>query len=116
MFGEHLQIASAKAIQCGAALTRVMPNIGGPREAKRARWGVARKAVGREVGAQLTLDTMVSLMLQSERICTCGPAPWADLAVHVESGSNLLVPPQVGAASRSAKRACGRGWEFRANG
>ena len=34
-FGEHLQIATAKAIQCGAALTRLMPNIGGPREAKR---------------------------------------------------------------------------------
>ena len=35
IFGEHLQIATAKAIQCGAALTRLMPNIGGPREAKR---------------------------------------------------------------------------------
>ena len=34
-FGEHLQIATAKAIQCGAALTLLMPNIGGPREAKR---------------------------------------------------------------------------------
>ena len=34
-FGEHLQIATAKAIQCGAALTRLMPNIGAPREAKR---------------------------------------------------------------------------------
>ena len=34
-FGEHLQIATAKAIQCGASLTRFMPNIGGPREAKR---------------------------------------------------------------------------------
>ena len=34
-FGEHLQIANAKAIQCGAALTRLMPNIGRPREAKR---------------------------------------------------------------------------------
>ena len=34
-FGEHLQFATAKAIQCGAALTRLMPNIGGPREAKR---------------------------------------------------------------------------------
>ena len=34
-FGEHLQIASAKAIQCGAAPTRIMPNVGGPREAKR---------------------------------------------------------------------------------
>ena len=32
-----------------------------------ARWGVAREAVGREVGAQLTPDTMLSLMLQSER-------------------------------------------------
>ena len=34
-FGEHLQIATAKAIQCGATLTRFMSNIGGPREAKR---------------------------------------------------------------------------------
>ena len=34
-FGEHLQIATAKAIQCGATLTRLMPNIGGPREVKR---------------------------------------------------------------------------------
>ena len=33
--GEHLQIATAQAIHCGAALTRLMPNIGGPREAKR---------------------------------------------------------------------------------
>ena len=32
-----------------------------------ARWGVAREAVGRAVGAQLTPDTMVSLMLQSEQ-------------------------------------------------
>ena len=35
-FGEHLLIATAKAIQCGAALTRLMPNIGGPREAKKS--------------------------------------------------------------------------------
>ena len=34
-FGEHIQIATAKAIQCGATLTRLMPNIGGRREAKR---------------------------------------------------------------------------------
>ena len=34
-FGEHLHIGTAKAIQCGAALTRLMPNIGGPRETKR---------------------------------------------------------------------------------
>ena len=34
-FGEHLQIATAKVIHCGAALTRLMSNIGGPREAKR---------------------------------------------------------------------------------
>ena len=33
-----------------------------------ARWGVAREYVGWGVGAQLTPDTMVSLMLQSERI------------------------------------------------
>ena len=34
-FGEHLQIATAKAIQCSSTLTRLIPNIGGPREAKR---------------------------------------------------------------------------------
>ena len=34
-FGEYLQIATAKVIQCGAALTRLMPNFGGHREAKR---------------------------------------------------------------------------------
>ena len=32
------------------------------------RWDMAREVVGREVGAQLTPDTMVSLMLQSEQI------------------------------------------------
>ena len=32
-----------------------------------ARWGFEREAVGRAVGAQLTPDTMVSLMLQSEQ-------------------------------------------------
>ena len=32
-----------------------------------ARWGVAREAVGREVGAQLIPETMVSLILQSEQ-------------------------------------------------
>ena len=100
-FGEHLQIRTAKAIQCGAALTRLMPNIGGPKEAKRrlvasvvnskllyaatvwtsalnnhaeyllfvcARWGAEREAIVRAVGAQLTPDTMVSLMRQSEQI------------------------------------------------
>ena len=34
-FGEHLQIATAKAFQCRAALIRLMPKIGGPKEAKR---------------------------------------------------------------------------------
>ena len=34
-FGEHLQITTAKSIHCGAALTRLMPIIGGSREAKR---------------------------------------------------------------------------------
>ena len=33
-----------------------------------ARWGAEREAVGGEVGAQLTPDMMVSLMLQSEQI------------------------------------------------
>ena len=34
-FGENLKIAIAKAIQCGENLARLMPNIGGPKEAKR---------------------------------------------------------------------------------
>ena len=34
-FSEHLQIAINKAIQCGADLARLMPNIGGPKKAKR---------------------------------------------------------------------------------
>ena len=33
-----------------------------------AKWGMEREAVGRAVGAQLTPDTIVSLMLQSEQI------------------------------------------------
>ena len=33
-----------------------------------ARWGAEREAVGRAVGAQLTPDTMISLMLQSEQM------------------------------------------------
>ena len=35
-----------------------------------AKSGVAREFLGQVVGAELTPDTMVSLMLQSERICT----------------------------------------------
>ena len=34
-FGEHQKIAGAKAIQCGANLAGLMPNIGGPWESKR---------------------------------------------------------------------------------
>ena len=34
-FGQHLQMATAKSMQCGANLARLLPNIGGPREAKR---------------------------------------------------------------------------------
>ena len=34
------------------------------------KWGVAREALGQAVGAELTSDTMVSLMLQSERFWT----------------------------------------------
>ena len=33
-----------------------------------AKWGVAREALGQAVGAELTPDTMVTLMLQSEQI------------------------------------------------
>ena len=34
-FGKHLKIATAKVIHCGANLARLMPNICGPRQAKR---------------------------------------------------------------------------------
>ena len=34
-FGEHLKIAADNSIQCGENLTRLMPNIDGPREAKK---------------------------------------------------------------------------------
>ena len=30
--------------------------------------------------------------------CTRGPASWADLAVRVDRGRNLFIPPIVGAA------------------
>ena len=35
-----------------------------------AKWGVAREALGQAVGAALTPDTTVLLMLQSERFWT----------------------------------------------
>ena len=34
-FGEHLKIAAVKAIQCGANMVRLMPNVGEPKEANR---------------------------------------------------------------------------------
>ena len=35
--------------------------------------------------------------------CTRGPVSWADLAVRVDRGRNLLIPPLVGVASRPAQ-------------
>ena len=35
-----------------------------------ANWGIARETAGQAVGAELTPDTMVPLMLQSERFWT----------------------------------------------
>ena len=32
------------------------------------KWGLAREALGQALGAELTPDTMVPLMLQSERL------------------------------------------------
>ena len=40
----------------------------------------------------------------------------AHLAVRVFRGRNLFIRPLVGAASRFARRECGRGWESRVNG
>ena len=81
-----------------------------------AMWGVATEVVGRAVGAQLTPDTMVSLMLQFEQrwmliettrasrncigACTRDPSPRADLAARVFRGRNLIIPSLVGAAGR----------------
>ena len=45
-----------------------------------AKWGVAREAVGRAVGVELTPDTMVPLMLESEGI-------WK----HIESFITLVM-------------------------
>ena len=49
------------------------------------------------------------------RACTRGLASSADLAVRVVQGRNRFIPPLAGAASQSAQRACGGGWESRAN-
>ena len=58
------------------------------------RWGAESEVIGRAVGAQLTLNTMVTLLLQS--------AFWADLAVRVDCGRNVFIPLLGGAASRPA--------------
>ena len=84
-FGEYLQIATAKAISghgcfnaylkrfkkkydelcryCGSLVENAEHTL-----FVCARWGAEREAVGRAVDAQLTPDTMVSLILQSEQI------------------------------------------------
>ena len=78
-FGEHLQTATAKAIQFGAALTRLMANIGGPREAKRRLvasvvnnyailkklFSAQRGVVMRIVSAYRTVTTSAMLVLAS---------------------------------------------------
>ena len=48
--------------------------------------------------------------------CTRGLASSADLAVRVVQGRNRSFPPLAGAASQSAQRACGPGWQSQANG
>ena len=59
-----------------------------------ARWGAEREAVGRAVGAQLTPDTMVSLMLQSEQIWMLIESfvtlvmKWLELNGRAERGNN----------------------------
>ena len=50
-----------------------------------AKWGVAREVLGQAVVAELTPDTMVSLMLQSERF-------WALIAVFAERGRKRPPP------------------------
>ena len=70
-----------------------------------ARWGVTREAVDRAVGAQLTPDTMISLMLQSEQI-------W----MLIESFVTLVIKKrdldgraETKRASRNRIEACTRG-------
>ena len=67
-FSEHLQIATAKAIQCGAALTRLMPNISGPREAK-------RRLVASVVNSKMLYAAPVWTML-SRKSCSRHSEAW----------------------------------------
>ena len=52
------------------------------------------------MGVQNAATTMAS----RNRIgaCTRGPASWAELAVRVDRGRNLFIPPLVGADIRPA--------------
>ena len=72
-----------------------------------ARWGAEREAVGRAVGAQLTPDTMVFLMLQSEQI-------WmlieSFVTLVMKRGSSMGVRSAAATrASRNRIGACTRG-------
>ena len=64
-FGAHLQIAIAKTIRCVANLTWLMPNIGGPREAKRRLVAKQGGAALRIVSAYRAVSTSAVLVLAS---------------------------------------------------
>ena len=72
-FGEHLKIAAAKAIQCGANLAWLMPNIGGPRGVdalqnhaiQRKLFSAQRLVALRIVSAYRTVSTSAVLFLAS---------------------------------------------------
>ena len=65
-FGEHLKIAAAKANQCGATLALLMPNIDGPREAK-------RRLVASVVHSKLLYATQVWAKTLQKKECCVGP-------------------------------------------
>ena len=70
-----------------------------------ARWGAERKSVGWAVGAQLTPDTMVSLMLQSEQkwiLIESFVTLVMKTREDVVRERNRFIPPLAGAASGSA--------------
>ena len=69
---------------------------------------------GNSMGVQSAATTKASI--NHIEACTRSPASWADFAFRFDRGRNLLVPPLVGAASPTAKRARVRGWVSRANG
>ena len=89
-FGEHLQIATAKAIQCGAARTLLMPNIGGPRETKRS-------LVASVINSKLryAAPTWTSA-LNNHTLCLCRNFRYVEISkIHIKNSPPLSISPNT---------------------